>query len=597
MVVSEVSNLDVPPLRGNPFDSRPVERGRAHEIVGRDDILINWKEHMHSQSPRMLLLAGERGSGRTSLINAISSQTDKHFVGQFWHKEDPVNRALNEISVTFCGHEVPPTMHQKVERLVESLDSETGPLPLIALDYPSEADISSFLPLILPIFQRLRALVVVSLSNTQLLSLNDSVKEAFSEPTLIEPFTSEQIQAVCDIRMRRMAREKWSINPDLLEAIRSRTGGNARSVINILRDLIDEKRGLGCEGTLDGLTNWNAPKVSKPQLPEQDVDESPDSSQDEKHLVPNIHSSDKQEDGSKGEIEDFVTESLPSAVVEYEEEWDQEPDDMWEGAETLPSEEQDEEKELKDPARITDWTAEEGTLISMEEGTEPPQRDKSPRGFSGLASRSRITKDEMPTGPDFSTPIQEPDSNSHSSRTEDRDESETQPHPGVSESLVKSLYTGPSPPEEKRVFHSEGELWTVDSELEETLPEPSDPEEPDPEEPETSDFDHLGVGDSQFPSSKLTNIAPDPVWDSRPMPEEGDLRSLSDAERLVLSIASEREISPSDAEIQARLEVGRPRLSQIYNSLHKSGILSVRKEGRSRLFKLSEAASELLNEA
>ncbi len=597
MVVSEVSNLDVPPLRGNPFDSRPVERGRAHEIVGRDDILINWKEHMHSQSPRMLLLAGERGSGRTSLINAISSQTDKHFVGQFWHKEDPVNRALNEISVTFCGHEVPPTMHQKVERLVESLDSETGPLPLIALDYPSEADISSFLPLILPIFQRLRALVVVSLSNTQLLSLNDSVKEAFSEPTLIEPFTSEQIQAVCDIRMRRMAREKWSINPDLLEAIRSRTGGNARSVINILRDLIDEKRGLGCEGTLDGLTNWNAPKVSKPQLPEQDVDESPDSSQDEKHLVPNIHSSDKQEDGSKGEIEDFVTESLPSAVVEYEEEWDQEPDDMWEGAETLPSEEQDEEKELKDPARITDWTAEEGTLISMEEGTEPPQRDKSPRGFSGLASRSRITKDEMPTGPDFSTPIQEPDSNSHSSRTEDRDESETQPHPGVSESLVKSLYTGPSPPEEKRVFHSEGELWTVDSELEETLPEPSDPEEPDPEEPEISDFDHLGVGDSQFPSSKLTNIAPDPVWDSRPMPEEGDLRSLSDAERLVLSIASEREISPSDAEIQARLEVGRPRLSQIYNSLHKSGILSVRKEGRSRLFKLSEAASELLNEA
>jgi hypothetical protein len=40
------------------------------------------------------------------------------------------------------------------------------------------------------------------------------------------------------------------------------------------------------------------------------------------------------------------------------------------------------------------------------------------------------------------------------------------------------------------------------------------------------------------------------------------------------------------------LEVGRPRLSQLYNSLHKSGLLSVRKQGRTRLFKLSNAAAE-----
>ena len=155
MVVGDVSILDVPPLSGNPFDSRPIERGRAHEIVGRDEILIKWKEHMHSQSPRLVLLVGERGSGRTSLVNAISSQTDRHFIGYFWHKEDPLNRALDEIAVTFCGHEVPNSMHQKVERIVETLDSLSGPLPLVAFDYPSEVEISSFLPLILPILQRL----------------------------------------------------------------------------------------------------------------------------------------------------------------------------------------------------------------------------------------------------------------------------------------------------------------------------------------------------------------------------------------------------------------------------------------------------------
>ena len=39
------------------------------------------------------------------------------------------------------------------------------------------------------------------------------------------------------------------------------------------------------------------------------------------------------------------------------------------------------------------------------------------------------------------------------------------------------------------------------------------------------------------------------------------------------------------------LEVGRTRLSQIFNGLRKAGLLSVRKQGRTRLFKLSRAAS------
>ena len=69
---------------------------------------------------------------------------------------------------------------------------------------------------------------------------------------------------------------------------------------------------------------------------------------------------------------------------------------------------------------------------------------------------------------------------------------------------------------------------------------------------------------------------------------------LNEAELLVISVAAKREISPSDAELQARLEVGRPRLSQIYNGLHKSGFLSVRKQGRKRLFKITEAAKKLV---
>ena len=235
MVLSDLSPSDLPALRGNPFDSRPIERNRASEIVGREDVLIRWKEHMHSQSPRMILLTGERGSGRTSLINAISSQTDDRFVGTYWHAEDPLNCALDELSITFCGHEIPPGMHQKVERVVETLDTLSGPLPLVALDYPSNVDLAAFLSLILPTLHRLRALVVVSVSNSQMASLDETTKDVFDETVTVQPFSSEQIQSLSDLRIRRMSNERWHINGNLLDAIMSRTGGNARSVIGILR--------------------------------------------------------------------------------------------------------------------------------------------------------------------------------------------------------------------------------------------------------------------------------------------------------------------------------------------------------------------------
>ena len=83
-----------------------------------------------------------------------------------------------------------------------------------------------------------------------------------------------------------------------------------------------------------------------------------------------------------------------------------------------------------------------------------------------------------------------------------------------------------------------------------------------------------------------------PSWEEDQELDVNRFYSLSDAERMILEAASIREISPSDDELQARLEVGRPRLSQLYNSLHKSGMLSVRKQGRTRLFKLSVAASK-----
>ena len=608
MVLSDLSPSDLPTLRGNPFDSRPIERNRASEIVGREDILIRWKEHMHSQSPRLILLNGDRGSGRTSLINAISSQTDDRFVGTYWHPKDPLNCALDELAITFCGHEMPPSMHQKVERVVETLDTQSGPLPLVALDYPPHVELSSFLSLILPILHRLRALVVVSASNSQMASLDESTKDVFDEIATVQPFTRKQIQLLSDIRIRRMSNERWHINGNLIDAIMSRTGGNARSVIGILRDLVDERRGLGSEGTLESLRGWRHEK--KETTPDYDlVDDQLENVEDPTH---------ESKDVVSEEIaEDWPSEEEPEpGLLEHEEEdedWDVEPDDMWPAEEPTqedPVVDESDDEELgeiasdseittESPEKITGWAAEEGTILSMDEGTEPPGSDRN-RGFSGLVNRSRITNDAMPTGPDYSVDIQEPDIG-ETKATPIEVPIEEREQPMQPEENSKSNSTETTSFEEKQVLFSEGELWTVDSDLEETLPEISSDHGFEPEFVPEEALEEPEVLETMEEQPQKTNLQTPitikgPSWESKGPVDQNHLVSMSDAERLVVSVASSREISPSDAEIQARLEVGRPRLSQIYNSLHKSGILAVRKEGRSRLFKLSEDAGALLSE-
>tara|TARA_B100000683_G_scaffold191000_1_gene184132 strand:+ start:621 stop:2414 length:1794 start_codon:yes stop_codon:yes gene_type:complete len=595
VVVRGVSSLDIPTLRGNPFDSRPIERNRAAEIVGRQEILIRWKEHMHSQSPRLILLSGERGSGRTSLINAISSQTNERFIGTYWHSEDPLNCALDELTITFCGFEVPPTMHQKVERVVETLDSSSGPLPLVALDYPAHVDVSSFLPLILPILQRFRALVIISLSNSQLTSLDDGVREVFDEYVTSAPFSNDQIQTLCNNRIRKMSPEKWNINEELLEAISSRTGGNARSVVSLLRDLVDERRNMGKKGTLESLTSWNPPEID--YMRDNIMDESINEDIFKRPQNSEIRAG---EEISKSvfDFEPLEDEEIESDLGKQED-WDVEANDTWEEEELLDIEDIKQHVEVvasprtDDDRIISDWSMDDGTALSMEAGTEPPDRD-STKGFFGLVHRSRITNDEMPTGPDDSVPIRDADEESPPQSSESVQKA--QEDPAVYERRMSQNADDPRL-EEKQVLFSEGELWTVDSELEDTLPEIQEHDDLEPED----DFPETEIAPQNVMDDVVTEVQrpiglPGPKWKSEKTVDTDHLYSMNDGERLVVSIATSREISPSDAEIQARLEVGRPRLSQIYNSLHKSGILAVRKQGRSRLFKISEAAGELLGE-
>ena len=96
-----------------------------------------------------------------------------------------------------------------------------------------------------------------------------------------------------------------------------------------------------------------------------------------------------------------------------------------------------------------------------------------------------MTNDQMPVGPDYSTPIQEPalDYNIQASHKQPI-KSEEQ----YSETRENTAEHSNQANEETQVFFSEGELWTVDSDLEATLPETKPLSELDFETAVTSDI-------------------------------------------------------------------------------------------------------------
>ena len=620
-------NLGLPLLRGNPFDLRPIESGRAEYLVGRDRLIASWREHIISQSPRMLLLVGERGSGRSSVVRTLASQTRRSFVGQYWPTTDPVNAIIHELAIHFCGFSSSGSNQKMIDDLVSNLEESSGSLPVISLDYPSNIEISMVLNSISPILQRLRARVIVVLTPSQLSSIDEETLELYDRPVYTTHLSKEQIQELSNRLVSRKAREKWIIDDTLLSRIHESTSGNPRDVIRILRDLIDERRDVGAHGALERLMRWKITNdssdkdvkdaqnqilfsdESQGQIAEEkdqlSVDEplqtrdfkpqSTDSDSDESIQDVTRYIEDKENNLPGEELEEyhlnFQSETGESQV--NTEEISEDPDDLWESETGTDMEEMPVESD-----------AEQGTLddfIYLQPGTEPPMFH-SGSGFKGLAHRSKLAQSQQPSEKE-DTPIIESVSEISPLWEGDKiDIERNQPEnniPTISNIETEWEIEDSQLPEKETssVISTDSAHWSVEPSMTSSLPVFEDHGTDIIDTP-------FGIEDAPVPPSDIIenkhenplreNFRPTTTWEpDNPFDEERSIY-LNEAEMLVISTASEREISPSDAELQARLEVGRPRLSQIYNGLYKSGYLSVRKQGRKRLFKITEAAQKLV---
>ena len=656
MAEGPASILDLPPLRGNPFDLRPIEANRAEYLVGRDGLLAECREHLISQTPRLLLLVGDRGSGRTSFLNTLASTTSRRpFIGQFWPEaDDPVQGIIHELSVYLGGFDIPPSIQQVSDNMVEILDKETGTLPLIAFDYPANVDLNHMLSRLSPLLQRLRALVVVAVTPSQLAGLDEGVLGIFDNPHHLENLDEKQIQVLSNRRISRAANQKWNIRPSLLTAIQQHTDGNPRRIIRLLRDLIDERHNPAEGGVLDRLTTWRAPPVQSEPTIFEEVEIEPELEEptemfeeEELELV---------EDTSPIDDFEMEEEDEPADLWDDDEEdsWNDEfeaPDEIWntpEEPEPLDVEEErlhqaeqipEPEPTEPEPSEVYQRADDESGFYFVEEGTEPPELPeyRKPKGnFGRLLGRTQQANDRMPTTGD-DTPIQvaEP----HKSLVPKTPVREMPPASVEDEHSTARIDTSVQSGAEESVFHDDQSVWIVDQDSKSTLPDdpgvfqPIVPEpEPIVEEIETEWFVDDGPAEEmpeeihvEIPEPSQVSIPAIPVTPPPPpvpIPPQTPvqvpvqvpvslgptwepdlpfnpivLQTLTEAERMIVEASSTREVSPSDDELQARLEVGRSRLSQIYNGMRRKGLLSVRKQGRTRYFKLSEAANQHLRGA
>ena len=618
MVLESNSELSIPMLRGNPFDSRPIESSRVNEIVGRDDLLSTWAELVRSGSTRMLLLVGEKGSGKTSCINAISTISPISTICQYWPEENQLVKVLHELSVSLEGFEVPSTVHRISESLVNSLESKSGSLPLIALDFPSNVHMDKFLPRIIPILQRLRALVIISLTPQQFTSLDDEILNIFDAPIHLDGLKKDNIQTLVDKRVRKKAKERWILSAKLLQSLYDKTSGNPRALVNILQNLVDEHRGIGAFGSLEKLQGWQNEYSIKTMEKQNNTDDVHDSSS----IVESKKTNNQKMQVQEVEIDQEVVDEQDEQVHILDE-INVDNNDFtlinW-GDDSEITQPEDESVEIisKEVIQSTEsenrlgylWREEEEEEEEEEFNDSPPKSNNVNFGaFGAMIARSRdLSENNNLPGKIFNEEYID------ASAFEINDKLSQSKYPKLEENKINNIpikKENYNLPVDKLVADTQGEVWTVDQENEKSLPinplskkiintsenisEQNNLYENLSEQiffDSAADDQGINHEDNyQRDSQKIkTKNSLSPKWDED-MPFSLDYASqLSDSENIIVSKAMVRDISPSDSELQALLQVGRPRLSQIYNGLNKAGILSVRKKGRSRLFKISAAA-------
>ena len=555
-------NIQLPNLDSNPFSTSPIEGNQNSLYVGRLDTRARISQHINFRSNRKILLVGEYGSGRTSLLRCAALEAPISVHIDHISSTNPGLSLLQKMYSELVGFQLPDNQVELVSKLVESSRSFINKLPLIVIDMPTVEDgiLSVALRDVMPSLERLNAVIVVVIEPKQKTSIPDSVMHSFADVETLSPLSADEIKELVERRIDTVSQVDFKLSTTLAREIFQRTAGSPYQVVKLMRDIVDSQIMYSDERIVA-----NQPQYKVPELP-IDVEEIESNEEDNQIIDASIPWQERNE----SEVESFEVESMFGFELDL-----------------------DELKESKlqdEPIQEYSFSAtpESHEVVNQQIDTRPMPEEIGV--FGGLLGRTRNISQEGDENP-----------NDNMVNHEQPDGTEL----WISEELLQ--------PEKRVEFTEENSAEIIYDEIGIEFEQDSNDEHIDLFTEEVEMFDHNNTDNStlnQILNLLSSMIKPDNNLNiqssifqgllslsNNKQSEKQDyplnpiaLSSLNNNESYVVSIANTRKYSPSDKEILEHLKIKRPRLSQISNKLLKSGILNVRMQGRSRYFELTQAA-------
>jgi len=537
-------SFDLPNMRSNPFNVKPLSSEDKQLLVGRKQIIsriIGWCKH---RSARMVLLVGNRGTGRTSLLNLLGGEAYRHFQFNLFPTQEPMKRLLEELYITVVNDfEVPRMPHQLQDNLIKSLPS-SGRLPILSFDYPNIAgsDIADVFKQVSQIIRSLDAVSIIALTPSQLATWPQELIDEFDEEIRISSFDKKEIHEMIAKRVKSASRDSWNPPACLIEEIEERSSGHPSESIKLMRKII---HGIKHNSENDSELNEIFSNIKLKM--EQDSDS------DYEH----IQNYEEIEDDEEFDEEHTIQNNYPQEEEKKEE--------------LIPEIKQEELIDEQITNVNEDSLYLNDNLENIDTIPEDFQAPLPKGGFGRLSGRTRNTNESMRQGgyavfpSDFDTV-----NNIQNTPTQESPLLETEDVAlWINDEMTSNIQFGKEFGKEIQIQNNSREIKTPVINQKNVF---------------EGALKEIQQNRDISPPSELFELNIE------------RLRNLDDNEIKVIQLSSKREISPSDDEMRDLLGgIGRTRVSQIFNGLNKHGILSVKKVGRSRMFYLSNSAKSQLS--
>lgn len=593
-----METIEIPKVDFNPFIVKPVQSEQGYLFHGRErelSILSNMIKH---RSPRLCVIQGGEGIGKTSFLNILSNSSSMPVIIDSLQGEDFYQSALEGMYASMIGYEIPPHWRQIEQDLVKATKSYSQSLPIVAIDGPDLPihELTRLIGRFAGLCKKLDVLAVFSLNSNVYQELPLEAKKHFGIQMKFDRLEDKDVAELINSRMKTAGVE-WRPSQAMLAKLSSNHAGNPGQILAELRDIVDRDIFEFSNVNSESNSIMNDKQAFVGSIQEEQfsddsllsVEDRDDVAQEEEPQEYDLTQDAEQTGQDKLVYSSPSTEFYSSEEVETLE--NSEPSDQVEDnmstdetgigvddftfnldLDRLSKLKDDEITELEKPVQNMPSGGLSGLRSRMKSATDI----KGPRGSLNRVDFSESTEiwvsEEAPLFRDETQEILEYVSEAESSDLafdeldeEFEDEFESDYNQGIDYLDDKNFETN-------RAINSTDLIKAISQILErkdETFSE--------------SEIDRVVKALLKYNQPK------EKIEYEQPLNIEV-FTNLNEKEARVLAFGLENEITPSNPEILDELMVKRPRLSQICNKLQKNGVFRSKKIGRSRFFSVTSTA-------